>query len=85
MQSPVIVAFIASALAIVLFKLAGRISHKLGRGAAQIGAFLLAIAVAGLLSADSAVSVKAGEYFFYIIVVYAIGAKVLGRKKVAEA
>ena len=81
MTSPIIVALIAALTTVALYYGCGKIGNKYAKGAAQIASVILGVVIAGALSADNLVSAKSGEYFFYIVVAFAILAKIFGRKK----
>ncbi|MBT8348657.1 MAG: hypothetical protein HKP62_04330 [Sulfurovum sp.] len=83
MNSPIIIAVIASIATVVVFILAGKISNKWAKGAVQIFSVLFGIFLAGAISSDTAISTKSGEYFFYIMITVAILGKILGKKKSA--
>jgi hypothetical protein len=79
MTSPIVVALIAAIITIMLFYACGKIGNKYARGAAQIVTVILGVVISGALSADTSVAAMSGQYFFYIVVAYAILAKIFGR------
>lgn len=86
MTSPIIIAFIAAAITIALYYACGRIGNKYARGAAQLAAVVAGVIASGALSADNSVAATSGQYFFFIVVGFAVLAKLFGKKKkVADA
>jgi len=80
MNSPIIIALLGSVATIVVYMIAGNISNKWLKGSVQVFSIILGILVAGAISSDPGVSAIAGKYFFYIMVVVAIGSKLFGKK-----
>ena len=80
MTSPILIAFIASAISIALYYVCGRIGNKYARGAAQLAAVVAGLIASGALSANNSVAATSGQYFFFIIVGFAVLAKIFGKK-----
>jgi hypothetical protein len=81
MTSPIVIALIAAAITIALYCACGRIGNKYAKGAAQLITVISGVVISGGLSADNSVAAMSGQYFFYIVVAFAILAKFFGRKK----
>lgn len=80
MVSPAIIAAIASAITVILYRASGRISNKYAKGTAQLVSVILGLIVSASLSADPEVASVAGQYFFYMMIAIAILAKLFGKK-----
>lgn len=78
MESPVIIAVVATVVTVGAYALSSRIPSRLLRGAAQLGSVLVGIALAGLVSADPGTAADAGQYYLAGIVICVIAGKLLG-------
>ena len=81
MITSIIVASIASAITITLYYACNRISNKYAKGIAQLATVFLGIFISGALSSDTASAALAGQYFFFIVVVFTVIAKIFGKKR----
>ena len=81
MTSPIVIALISAVITIALYYACGRIGNKYAKGAAQLATVIAGVVISGALSADTSVAAMSGQYFFYIVVAFAILAKIFGRKK----